>query len=231
MDTRSEEVAIPSAIAACCGSVPFAIAGVRVVNLEFSIRIESNAYVAIKCCLSLNDRPAHFGQELPVSSVTGTVFSIGSLRVHPSGVCEYPPPSLAGLSITDEQNTLQRKLKSPADIQRLKKTLNFGKIVRVTIYVADSYRKMKNIMHHASLKNIFQKLVIVNGATCLDFKNPSLACRMCVSVEALQYLAFATKKHGNNYLVFAGLSFFGSAQESDNVPEKPAFSGKDLWLA
>jgi len=23
----------------------------------------------------------------------------------------------------------------------------------------------------------------------------------------------------------------GSAQESDSLPEKPAFSGKDLWLA
>ena len=58
-------------------------------------------------------------------------------------------------SITDEQNTLKGKLKSPADVERFKKTFNFGKIVRIAIYVADGYRKMKNIMHHASLKNVF----------------------------------------------------------------------------
>jgi hypothetical protein len=66
---------------------------------------------------------------------------------------------------------------------------------------------MKNVMHHASLKNILEKLIVVNGTTCLDFKNPSLAGGMGVGVEALQYLAFAAKKHGNNYLFFAGLPF------------------------
>ncbi len=39
---------------------------------------------------------------------------------------------------------------------------------------ADSYRKMKNIMHHARLKNILEKLIVVNGAPRLDLKNPSL---------------------------------------------------------
>src|ERR1017187_6946423 len=110
-------------------------------------------------------------------------------------------------SITNEQNALQRKLKSPADIQRLKKTLDLGKIVRVAICVADRYRKMKNVMHHARLKNILEKLVVVNGPTCLDFKNPSLTGGMGVSVETFQYLAFAPKKHGDNYLVFEGLPF------------------------
>ena len=88
-------------------------------------------------------------------------------------------------SITDEQNTLERKLKSPADVQRLEETFNFGKIIRIAIYVADRYRQMKNIMHHAGLKNVFQKLIIINGPAGLNFKNPPLTGRVCISIETL----------------------------------------------
>ena len=88
-------------------------------------------------------------------------------------------------SVTNEQNTLKRKLKSPADVERLKKTFNFSKIVRIAIYVADGYRKMKNIMHHAGLKNVFQKLIIINGPTGLDLKNPPLTGGVGVSIETL----------------------------------------------
>ncbi len=62
-------------------------------------------------------------------------------------------------------------------------------------------------MHHARLKNILEKLIVVNGPTGLDFKHPSFTGSMGVSVEALQNLAFAPKKHGNNYLVFGGFPF------------------------
>jgi len=113
-------------------------------------------------------------------------------------------------SITNEQNAPERKLKSPAYVERLKKTFNFGKIGRTTICVANSYRKMKNVMHHARLKDIFEKLIVVNGPTCLYLENPSLAGGMSVSVEALQYLASAPKEHGDNYLVVAGLALFDS---------------------
>src|SRR5580704_3677858 len=102
--------------------------------------------------------------------------------------------------ITNEQNALQRKLKSPADVERLEKTFNFGKIVRITICVANSYREMKNVLHHARLKDIFKELIVVNGPTCFDLKNPTLTCGMSVSVETFQYLACAPKEHGNDYL-------------------------------
>ena len=88
-------------------------------------------------------------------------------------------------SITNEKDGLQRRLKPPANVERLKKTLNFGEIVRITIRVAHCYRKMKNIVHHARLKNILEKLIVVNGSACLDFKNPPFASRMGVSVETL----------------------------------------------
>ena len=129
------------------------------------------------------------------------------------------------LSIANEQNAFERKLKPSADIQRLKKTLDFGKIVRVSICVTDSYREMKHVMHHARLKNIFEKLIVVNGPASLDFKHPSLTGGMRVSVEALQYLAFAPKKHGNNYLVFAGLSFLDPKSELFQAWAKSSHNG------
>src|SRR5689334_2755930 len=61
---------------------------------------------------------------------------------------------------------------------------------------------MKNVMHHARLKDIFEELIVVNGPPCFDLKNPSLTDGMSVSIEALQYLAFTPQKHWNNYLVF-----------------------------
>jgi len=93
--------------------------------------------------------------------------------------------AFSAYSITDKQNTLERKLKSRADVERFKKALNLGKVVRFAIGVADSYRKMETITHHASLKNIFQKLIIVNGPTGLDLKNPPLTGGMGVSIETL----------------------------------------------
>jgi hypothetical protein len=64
---------------------------------------------------------------------------------------------------------------------------------------------MNNIMHHACLKDILEKLIVVNGPTRLDFKYPALTWRMGVGVEAFQYFALAAKKDGNNNLVLNGL--------------------------
>jgi hypothetical protein len=88
-------------------------------------------------------------------------------------------------SITNEQNALQWKLKSPADVERLKKTFDFSKIVGITIGVPNSDRKMKNVVHHARLEDIFEKLIVVDGSTCLDLKDPPLTGSMSVSVETL----------------------------------------------
>jgi hypothetical protein len=116
-------------------------------------------------------------------------------------------------SITNEKDALQRKLKPPANVERFKKTLNFGEIVRIMIRVAHCYRKMKNIVHHARLKNILEKLIVVNGSACLDFKNPPFASRMGVSVETLQYLALPPKKHGHDYLVLERLPLLDPKSE------------------
>ena len=72
---------------------------------------------------------------------------------------------------------------------------------------------MKNIMHHARLKNILEKLIVVNGPPRLDFKNPSLTDLMGVSIEAFQYLAFAPEKYRDNYLVFDGLPSLDAKSE------------------
>jgi hypothetical protein len=116
-------------------------------------------------------------------------------------------------------------LESPADIKRLKKIFNLGKIVRITIAVAHGYRKMKNIMHHAGLKNILEKLIVVNSPTCFDLENSSLTHSMGVSVETLQYLAFAPKKHGNNYLIVARLSLLDSESELFQTGTKECHNG------
>src|SRR5258708_3100428 len=74
-------------------------------------------------------------------------------------------------------------------------------------------QEMKNVMHHTCLKDIFEKLIVVNGPTSLHLENPPLIDGMSVSIEALQDLAFAPKKHRNNYLVFTGLPFLNSKSE------------------
>jgi hypothetical protein len=60
-------------------------------------------------------------------------------------------------------------LKSATYIERFKKAFNLGKVIRAAINVTHSYRKMKNVMHHARLKNILEKLIVVNGTARLDF--------------------------------------------------------------
>jgi hypothetical protein len=89
---------------------------------------------------------------------------------------------------------------------------------------------MKHVMHHASLKNILEKLIVIDGPACLDFKHPSLAGGMCVSVEALQYLAFAPKKHGDNYLVFAGLPFLDPKSELFQARAKSSHDGVAMLI-
>jgi len=112
-----------------------------------------------------------------------------------------------GPLVTNEQNALQRKLKSPANVEGLKKIFDFSKIVGIAIRVANSDRKVKNVVHHARLKNIFEELIVVNRSTCLNLENPTLSWGVSIGVEALEYLAFAAKKYGDNYFVFAGLPF------------------------
>lgn len=124
--------------------------------------------------------------------------------------------------ITNEQNAFQRKLKPSAYIQGLKKTLDFGKIVRIAICVADGYREMKNVIHHARLKNILKKLIVSHGPTRLDLKNPSLAGGMGVGVETLHYLALAPEKHGDNYLVLDGLPFLDPKSDLFQSRAKPS---------
>lgn len=70
---------------------------------------------------------------------------------------------------------------------------------------------MENVVHHARLENILEKLVVVHGATGLDFKHPSLTCSMSISVETLQYFAFAAKKNGDARIP-------GAATTSENIP-------------
>src|ERR1700733_12685891 len=84
---------------------------------------------------------------------------------------------------------------------------------------------MQNVMHHAGLKNILEKLIIVDGAASFDLKNPALANSMCVSVKALQYLAFASKEHRNNYLVFAGLPFLDAESDFFQPWAEPRHNG------
>jgi hypothetical protein len=72
---------------------------------------------------------------------------------------------------------------------------------------------MKHVMHHAGLKNILEKLIVVNGPTRFDLKHPSLNRSVGVGIETLQYLAFASKKHRDHYLVFAGLSLLHTKSE------------------
>jgi hypothetical protein len=60
-------------------------------------------------------------------------------------------------------------LKPSANVKRFKKVLNLREIVRVAIGVADSYCKVKDIVHHARLKDILEKLIVVYSPTRLDF--------------------------------------------------------------
>jgi hypothetical protein len=116
--------------------------------------------------------------------------------------CELPAERL----VTNEQNPLKGKLKPPADIERFKKTLNLGKVVRFAIGVADSYRKMKNIVHHARLKNVFQKLIVINSPTGLDLKDPPRTEGMRVSVEThIKTLPLRPKSTGTT--IFLSLDF------------------------
>lgn len=68
-------------------------------------------------------------------------------------------------------------------------------------------------MHHARLKNVFEKLIVVDGPPCLDFQYPAKAGCMRVGVEALQYLVFSSEKHLDNDLVFGGFPSFDSKSE------------------
>src|SRR5579864_6226305 len=84
---------------------------------------------------------------------------------------------------------------------------------------------MKNVMHHAGLKDILEKLIVVNGPTRLDLENPSLRDGMGVSVETLQYLAFAPEEHRDNDLILARFPFFHLKTELFQTWPEPCHDG------
>ena len=48
-------------------------------------------------------------------------------------------------------------------------------------------------MHHAGFKQILEKLVVIDSATCLDFENEPLLGMECINFKCLGYLATAPK--------------------------------------
>jgi hypothetical protein len=116
-------------------------------------------------------------------------------------------------SITDEEDALQRKLESSANVERFQKALHLREVIRPAIRVSHRYREVEDVVHHASLKNILQKLIVIDGSTGLDLKDPSAAGCMGVRVEAFQYLALAPEKYGYDYLAFGGFPFLNSKSE------------------
>jgi hypothetical protein len=72
---------------------------------------------------------------------------------------------------------------------------------------------MKNVVHHARLKNILEKLIVVDGSASFDFEHPPLDGGVGVGVETLQNFAFAPKQHGDDYFVVGGLSFLDTKSD------------------
>ena len=87
---------------------------------------------------------------------------------------------------------------------------NLGKIVRTPIDVAHGYREMKDVVHHASLEDVLEKLIVVDCPACLDLKNPASFPRVGVCIEALQYLLSYTHEK-KSCLELQNMKFFGIA--------------------
>ena len=111
-------------------------------------------------------------------------------------------------SISDQEDSLKRKLKAPTNIKCFKEVLDGGKIIRTAVCVTYRDRKIENPMHHARLENIFQELVVRHCPPSLNFKHPSLVGGVGISIEALLFLTSVSKKHRDFNLFIRRLSFF-----------------------
>jgi hypothetical protein len=58
----------------------------------------------------------------------------------------------------------------------------------------------------ACLKDILEKLIVVNGTARFNFKYPPRSHGMSVSIETLQYFALSPKEHGDDNFALGGLS-------------------------
>jgi hypothetical protein len=144
--------------------------------------------------------------------------AIGMIAEKRGRMVVYHMRSFEGL-IPDQQNTLQGKLEASTDIEGLKKVLDCGKVIRSAICVAHGDRKIKNPMHHACLKNILEELIVGNGPPCFDLKYPFLPCGVGVGIEALLFLAFASKEHRDFNFVIGRLPFLD--MKADRFQSRP----------
>src|SRR5437016_5839905 len=85
-------------------------------------------------------------------------------------------------------------------------------------------------MHHARLKNVLEKLIVVHSPTRLDFKHPTLNGGVSISVETLQYLTFAPKQDGDNDLVLDGLPFLDPKSQLLQAWAEPSHNGVTMLI-
>jgi len=134
-------------------------------------------------------------------------------------------------SITYEENSLQWELKSPAHIEGFKERFDLRKIVRSAIGVAHGNRKVENIVHHASLKDVLEELIVIDGPSRFNLEHPARFGVVRISVEALQHFPLSSKEHRDNYLLLTRLAPLDTESEFFETRPQERHNGVAVLVA
>lgn len=82
---------------------------------------------------------------------------------------------MSGISVSNQDNPFQWKLKTAVDIQCLKEIEDGIKVGMPSVVVANCYYQIVHTVHHTRLENILQKLIVGIGAPRFNFNyNPAI---------------------------------------------------------
>ena len=113
-------------------------------------------FISTKCCKTQKVTEPQMPQS-PAHQLFGFVFLD---RICDIQSCRCWGVITSGISITYENNTLERELETTVDIKRFEEVEYFFKIWITPIIITHGNHQIVDAIHHTSLEDVLQKLVV-----------------------------------------------------------------------
>src|SRR5260370_31064976 len=112
--------------------------------------------------------------------------------------------------VTYEHYPFQREQQPIANVKRLQKGMHNLKVVMSPIVIPYGEDKVFNIVHEASLENVFEELVGHNCPAGFYLKNDPTIGTQAVGIERFVDMVIQSKEHRNRNLQTSGFSGFNA---------------------
>lgn len=104
--------------------------------------------------------------------------------------------------VANQNNAFQWQYKTAGNIHGFKECVDTLKIIFPSVVAPHRYNEIFNLVHHARLENIFEKLIIIDRSACFDFNDYSTVIAHGICIEIFILAVSASKENWDLNLFF-----------------------------